>query len=65
MAQMGMFSNMFGINPNNLNLNADPSQMPNLSMEGDMSSMMGNPFYSGMFAGKGNSQQGSNGQLNN
>lgn len=64
MAQMGMFPNMFGMNPNNINLNADPSQMQNIQMDGDLSAMNPNAFYAGMFQGMPNmgQQQNQNGQ---
>jgi hypothetical protein len=62
MAQMGMFSNMFGMNPSNINLNADPSQMQNMGADGDLSAMNQNAFYAG-FSGMQNipQQQNQNG----
>ena len=67
MSQMGMYQNMFGMNPNSMNLNADPSQGGNMPMGADMQGMMGNQFYPGMFQGMENQQQHSNGnnQQNN
>lgn len=59
MAQMGMFSNMYGMNPSNINLNADISQMQNMSADGDLSAMNPNAFYAG-FPGMPNIPQQQN-----
>lgn len=49
---MGMYANMFGMDPNNMNLNANPGQMGNMQFNGDMGGM-GMPFYPPMYQGQG------------
>ncbi len=62
---MGMYPNMFGMNPNNINLNADPSQLASMPMNGEMPGF-GVPLYPGMYPGMGNpSQSNTNNQQNN
>lgn len=55
-----MFPNMFGMNPSNINLNADPSQLQNAPMDGDLSGVNPNAFYAGMFQGMPNMAQQQN-----
>lgn len=50
MSQIGMFPNMFGMNPNNINLNTDPSQMANMSITSNMPGFAA-PLYPGAFPG--------------
>ena len=58
---MGMYPNMFGMDPNNMNLNVNPGQMGNMQFNGDMGGMgMGMPFYPSMYQGMGNPQQNNN-----
>lgn len=59
--------NMYGMDPNNINLNANPQIGMGMNQFGGDMSGMGMPFYPGMYQGMGNPQQQSpnRNQLNN
>lgn len=48
---MGMFPNMFGMNPSSINLNAEPAQIANSQIDGDLTGSSANSFFPGMYAG--------------